>query len=61
MQWLIKWAANLVTNYQIGTDWKTAIERIRGWKIKTPIAKFGERVLFKELADWKSHKSKLGF
>ena len=29
LQWAIKWAADLITNYQVGEDGKTAFERIK--------------------------------
>ena len=28
MQWAIRWAADLITNYQVGEDGRTALERI---------------------------------
>ena len=53
MQWAIRWAANLISNYQIGEDGKTAFERIKGRKCRSPLAMFGERIMYMELKDGK--------
>ena len=45
MQWAISWAAELITNYQVGEDGKTAFERIKCRKCRSPLAQFGERVM----------------
>ena len=49
----------MVSLYQVGTDGKTAYQRVRGRSCKTPIAKFGERVLYKEMKDGKSTAAKI--
>ena len=59
MQWLVRWAATLVSRYQMGEDGKTPYERIRGRKCKGPIAMFGERVLYKELNDGRGDRRKI--
>ena len=59
MQWLIRWAASLVSLYQVGTDGRTAHQRVRGRTCKVPIAKFGERVLYKEMKDGKVANAKI--
>merc|ERR1712026_83279 len=59
MQWAIKWAANLISNYQVGEDGKTAFERIKERKCRSPLAMFGERVMYMELNDGKDERSKL--
>ena len=59
MQWLVRWAAMLVSKFQVGEDGKTAFERIRGRKCTAPIAEFGERVWFKELEDGRGERAKI--
>jgi len=58
MQWMVRWASALISRYQLGDDGKTAYERIRGRKCKGPIAKFAERVLFKESEDGRRRRPK---
>ena len=43
---LIKWAADLITRYQVGPDGPTAVQRIRGAKSARAIAQFGEKVMY---------------
>ena len=59
MQWAIRWAANLVHNYQVGEDGKTAFERIKGRRCRSPLAQFGERVMYMELRDCKDERPKI--
>ena len=59
MQWAIRWAANLITNYQVGEDGKTAFERIKCRKCRSPLAQFGERVMYMQLNDGKDDRSKI--
>merc|ERR1711923_478369 len=59
-QWAIKWAADLITNYQVGEDGKTAFERIKCRKCRVPLAQFGERVMYIQMNDGKDNGSKLG-
>ena len=44
MQWLVRWAAMLLSRYQVGPDGKTGYERRRGRKCMIPLAAFGENV-----------------
>ena len=46
-------------NYQIGEDGRTAFERIKGRKCRSPLAQFGERVMYMELRDGKDERPKL--
>ena len=41
--WIIEWAADLITRYQVGSDGLTAVQRIRGAKSARAIAQFGEK------------------
>jgi len=59
VQWAVRWAGMLISCYQVGEDGKTPYERIRGRRCKVPIAKFGERVLYKELEDGKADRAKI--
>ena len=59
LQWAMRWAANLVHNYQVGEDGKTAFERIKCRKCRSPLAQFGERVMYMQLKDGKDDRSKL--
>ena len=49
MQWLVRWAALLITLFSVGTDGKSAYERIRGKRCKTEVIRFGEKVRYKQL------------
>ena len=49
MQWLVEWAATMHRRYKVGTDGRTAFQRIRGKTADRAIAEFGERVLGQEL------------
>ena len=42
--------------YQVGDDGRTAFERIKGRKCRSPIAIFGERVWYMELDDGKDKR-----
>ena len=46
MDWMIPWAAGLVTRYSKKDSGKSAYEDIRGKAPSTPIAAFGERILY---------------
>ena len=59
LQWAIKWEADLITYYQVGEDGKTAFERIKCRKCRTPLAQFGERVMYMQMNDGKDTRSKL--
>ena len=59
LQWAIRWAANLIYFYQIGDDGKTAFERIKGRKCRSPLAQFGESVWYMELDDGKDKRLKI--
>ena len=59
MQWALRWAATLISNYQTGRDSKTAYERIKGRPCRTPLAIFGEKVLYKGSRDKKRPMRKI--
>ena len=44
--WMIIWAAGLVTRYSKKESGKSAYEEVRGKEASTPIARFGERILY---------------
>ena len=46
MQWAIKWAADLITNYQVGEDGRTAFERRRGHVFTVKGAPLAEHILY---------------
>ena len=60
LQWAVNWAAKLISNYQVGEDGKTAFERMKGRKCRSPLAQFGEKVLYMEARDGKDEKPKSG-
>ena len=45
--WLVRHAAYLITRCRVGQDGKTAMQRLKGRKVSTPLAEFGETILFK--------------
>ena len=49
IQWMVRWASGALSRYQIGSDGRTAYERLKGRRCRIPICSFGERVLYKEL------------
>ena len=59
MQWAVNWAARLISNYQVGEDGKTAFERMKCRKCRTPLAQFGERVMYMEAEDGKDERPKV--
>lgn len=46
-QWVVRWAAMLITRFSVGTDGKTAYERMTGRKCKLEVVPIGETVLYK--------------
>ena len=46
VDWMINWAAGIITRYSKDSSGKTSYEEIRGKGSSTPIAAFGERILF---------------
>ena len=57
MSWMVRWAAMVASRYLVGKDGKTAYERRRGRKCKTPIAVFGEKVWFKPMDKYKDRSN----
>ena len=57
MQWLIRWAAMLLSRYKVGPDGKTAYERRRWRKCSIPLAAFGEKVWYTKLEKEKAATS----
>ena len=47
MTWIVRYAAQLISRYSIGTDGKSAFRRIRGKECMVPVAEFGECVWYK--------------
>ena len=58
VQWMIRWAAMLVSRYMVGKDGRTGYERRRGRKCKIPVVAFGEKVWYREARDTKERKDK---
>ena len=58
VSWLIRWAAMVHSRYAVGKDGLTPYERRRGRRCRTPMARFGEVVWFKELRHAKNQKDK---
>lgn len=51
VQWMLRWAAMLLSRYQVGLDGRTGYERRRGRACTIPTVCFGEKVWFKESKD----------
>ena len=47
LKWLVRHAAWTSTTFHVGSDGKTARQRIRGKPFNQQIAAFGEQILFK--------------
>ena len=47
--WMIQWAGDLITRYNMNTAGRTAVREIRGKEACRPIAKFGEKILYMPL------------
>ena len=58
VQWIVRWAAMLVSRYLVGRDGRTAYERRRGRACRAPVAAFGEKVWYKQVRDSKERKDK---
>ena len=50
LMWAIRWAAMVTSRYLVGKDGRTAQERKRGRRCRTPIATFGEVVWYTPMA-----------
>ena len=46
IQWMIRWAAIMVSRYMVGKDGRTSYEWRRGRACRAPVAMFGERVWY---------------
>ena len=46
MSWLVRWAAELLSNYDVGDDGKTPYERVHKEDCMTPLVPFGETVTY---------------
>ena len=57
-QWMIRWAAMLCSRFLVGKDGRTAYERRRGRKCKVPVARFAEKVWYKQIRETKDRKDK---
>ena len=49
LMWAIRWAAMVTSRYLVGKDGRTAQERKRGRRCRTPVASFGEVVWYKSM------------
>ena len=47
-QWMLRWAAMLLSRFQVGKDGRTGYERRRGRSCTVPAVCFGEKVWYKE-------------
>ena len=51
MQWLVRWAAMLLSRYRVGRDSQTPYERQKGKACDLEVVPFGETVWFKTLSE----------
>ena len=58
VQWMIRWAAMLVSRYSTGKDEMTPFERRRGRRCRIPMVPFGEKVYYKEIRETKDRVNK---
>ena len=59
IQWMIRWAAMMVSRYMVGKDGRTSFERRRGRACRVPVATFGEKVWYKQIHEQKERKDKI--
>jgi hypothetical protein len=58
VQWMIRWAAMLVSRFMVGKDGRTSYERRKGRRCRIATAAFGEKVWYKEVRENKERKDK---
>ena len=58
VQWMIRWAAMLVSRCSTGKDGLTPYERRRGRRCRIPMVPFGEKVYYKETRGTKDRVNK---
>ena len=58
VQWMIRWAAMLVSRYSTGKDGLTPYERRRGRRCRIPMVPFGEKIYYKEIRETKDRVNK---
>ena len=46
MHWLVRWAAELLSKYVVGSEWKTFYERVHKEDCATPLVPFGETIMY---------------
>ena len=56
IQWMIRWAAMMVSRYMVGKDGRTSYERRRGRACRVM---FGEKVWYKQIREQKERKDKI--
>ena len=59
IQWMISWAAMMVSWYMVGKDGRMSYERRRGRACRAPAATFGEKVWYKQIREQKERKDKI--
>ena len=57
--WMVRWAAMMVSRFLVGKDGLTAYERRRGRKCRIPVVAFGKKVWYKEIRPGKERANKL--
>ena len=56
LKWLVRHAAWTLTTFHVGSDGKTAHQRIRGKPFNQQIAAFGEQILLKPHENGRTHR-----
>ena len=54
--WMVRWAAMMLSKYQVGSDGRTPYERRRVRRCNMVVSPFGERVLYKQIRESKERK-----
>ena len=59
VQWMLRWAAMLVSRYLVGKDGRTALERRKGRRCRLVCVPFAETVWYREVRKTKQRENKL--
>ena len=60
IQWVIRWAAMMVSRYMVGKDGRTSCEWRRGRACRAPVATFGGKVWWhKQIREQQERKDKI--
>ena len=58
MAWMVQWAAECLSRFEIGPDGRTSHQRLHGRRSQRTVACYGEKVLYMPRKTAKNHKNK---